>query len=395
MWRAGFFFHEMAFGLLSVFLPLYVVSVGGSLLDVGLMVSVATLMAIPASFFWGYICDKTRRYKRYILISFFASSTLLYFFTFTRDIGLFIILYAVMAIFHIAHEPPKNVLIAELYAREEWEKSFAFYEGFTEIGWLIGLVLGVLISFLGFDSVTTLLICSSLNFLAFVTSFFLVADPPLIFERGLVRLERSIDFTCKGITIASKYLDGFRVSESLEEGNLTLFCGGLLLFAFATSTLFTPLPVFLAQNLRLDISMVYAIYVLNSSAAAIGYFLADQKLELHTEKMRLQKVVMFRSILAFLLSVFVTINIKAIAVFALILTLMGFAYALYHVYALSLSMELIPKGKVGLFDALIGLGSAAGAYLGPFIAQKFNFTHAFILSGATFFLAYVSFKASS
>jgi MFS family permease len=107
MWWTGFFFHEVAFGLLSVFLPLYVISIGGSLLDVGLMISIATLLAILASFFWGYVCDKTMRYKRYILVSFFASSILLYFFTFTKDIGLFIILFVVMAVFHVAHEPQK------------------------------------------------------------------------------------------------------------------------------------------------------------------------------------------------------------------------------------------------------------------------------------------------
>ncbi|MEM3696745.1 MAG: hypothetical protein QXQ94_04475, partial [Candidatus Bathyarchaeia archaeon] len=265
----------------------------------------------------------------------------------------------------------------------------------TEMGWLIGLVLGVFVSFLGFDPIKTLLMCSCLNFLAFATSLFLVVDPTLIFERGLVHIERSIDFTCKGITIASKVLDGLHVSESLVEENLTLFCGGLVLFAFATSTLFTPLPIFLAQNLRLDISMVYAIYVLNSSAAAIGYFLVGKRLELHEEKMHMQKVVMFRSILAFLLSVFATISTQAMAMFALVLALMGFAYALYHIYVLSLSMELIPARKAGLFDALVGLGSSAGAYIGPFIAQTFGFMHAFILSGATFFLAYMSFKASS
>jgi MFS family permease len=88
MWRVGFFFHEMAFGLLSIFLPLYVVIIGGpsSLIYVGLMTSSATLLAIPASFFWGYVCDKTGKYKFYILISFLTSSALLYFFTFTDDI---------------------------------------------------------------------------------------------------------------------------------------------------------------------------------------------------------------------------------------------------------------------------------------------------------------------
>ncbi len=394
MWRVGFFFHEMAFDLLSIFLPLYVVSIGGSLLDVGLMASIATFLTIPASFFWGYICDKTGRYKRYILISFLTSSALLYSFTFTKDIGLFIILYGVMAVFHVAHEPPKNVLIAELYSREDWEKSFALYEGLTEIGWLIGLILGVFVSIIGFNSGTTLLMCSGLNFLAFALSLFLVSDPPLIFERGLVRIEKSIDFAFRGLTIASKILDGLHVSRSLAEENPAFFCGGLVLFAFATSTLFTPLPIFLAQNLRLATSMVYALYVLNSSAGAMAYFLASKRLEALEGKMRLQKVVVFRSGLVFLLAIFTLLNIQEMIMLASVLALMGFAYALYHVYALSLSMELIPAGKAGLFDALIGLGSALGAYLGPFVAQTLNFTYVFVLSGVTFFLAYISFKAS-
>jgi hypothetical protein len=287
------------------------------------------------------------------------------------------------------------VLIAELYSREEWEKSFAFYEGFTEIGWLIGLILGVFVSFPGFDSNTILLTCGGLNFLAFASSLFLVSDPLIVFERGLVRIERRIDYTCKGVTIASKLLDGFHTSQSLLGENLAFFCGGLALFAFATSVFFTPLPIFLAQKLSLDISKVYAVYILNSSAGAIGYFLAANKLEPKEEKIRLQKIVIFRSILAFLLAIFTIMSIQTIVILGLVLALMGFAYALYHIYSLSLSMELIPAGRAGLFDALLGLGSAIGAYLGSFIAQIFSFTHVFILSGATFFLAYISFKASS
>src|SRR4030043_114781 len=99
MWRLGFFFHEMAFGLLSVFIPLYVVTpaVGGSLVDLGIMTSLALGLAIPASFFWGYICDKTRRYKLYILLSFISATILLYLFTLATNIVTFIVLYAIMS----------------------------------------------------------------------------------------------------------------------------------------------------------------------------------------------------------------------------------------------------------------------------------------------------------
>ncbi len=249
MWRLGFFFHEMAFGLLSVFLPLYVIAMGGSLVDIGIMSAVALFLVIPASFFWGYICDKTRRYKRYILISFLASTVFLYLFTITTSVGLLIILYAVMSILHVAHEPPKNVLIAELYSREEWDKTFARYEGFTEVGWLIGLLLGFVMSIYRLAATSTLLLCCSLNLVAFIISVILVTDPLLIFERRLVSIEKTIDFTFKGAVIASKILDGLSQNERLKRENLRAFCSGLVLFSVATSILFTPLPIFFSNEL--------------------------------------------------------------------------------------------------------------------------------------------------
>ena len=150
MWRLGFFFRDMAFGLLSVFLPLHVIAIGGSLVDIGIMFAIASFLAIPSSLFWGYLCDKTGRYKRYILLSFLASAVFLYFFTLTISVGFLIVLYAIMATLYVAYEPPKNVLISELYTHEEWKKTFAFYEAFTGTGWLIGLLLGFLMATYGF-----------------------------------------------------------------------------------------------------------------------------------------------------------------------------------------------------------------------------------------------------
>ena len=395
MWRLGFPFHEMAFGLLSIFLPLYVIHICGSLIDIGVMTSTALFLSIPASFFWGYVCDKTGHYKRYILVSFIVSTTLLFLFTFSTNIGLLIILYVVMAIFHVAHEPPKNVLIAELYLRDEWEKSFAFYEGLTELGWLIGLTIGTLVSFAGFDAKTTIFTCCGLNFLAFILSAFLIEDPVLVFERGLVSIEKNVDLTYRGVTLASKILDGFHINGSLKMENIYAFCSSLSLFSFATSTLFTPLPIFFSQNLHLPTNVVYSVFILNSSAGAAGYFLASGKLNQQEDKKRLQRTVLLRSLLVFLLALSTFISIHTALFATLVLTLMGFAYALYHVCALSLSMELIPAGKAGLFDVLISLGSAGGAYLGPFIAQTYGFVYVFLLSAVLFLLAYVSFRIFS
>jgi predicted MFS family arabinose efflux permease len=81
---------------------------------------------------------------------------------------------------------------------------------------------------------------------------------------------------------------------------------------------------------------------------------------------------------------------------ATILVLMGFAYAIFLVYTLSLSMELIPAGKAGLFNVLIGIGGVCGSFIGPFIAsQTSGFAYVFVSGGIIFLIAYVAFKIFS
>jgi MFS family permease len=401
MWRLGFFFHEMGFGLLSIFLPIYVVFIapGNGLFYVGIMSALALFSAIPASFFWGYLCDKTRHYKRFILLSFLASTALLCFFTLTTDLGLLIVLYAVMSTFHVAHEAPKNVLIAELYSREDWEKNFAFYEGFTEVGSLIGLLLGFFMSTYGLGPINILLVCSGLNLVAFVFSLIFVRDPALIFERRLVGIEKTIDFTSHGVFLASKILDGMSVREKLKRENVTAFCVGLVLFSLATSILFTPMPIFIsnvAKAALLPAGLVFAVYVLNSCGGVAGYALARNRSTQSTGKANLSRIVIFRSLLAFLLIGVLQISANvAVGLTTMILILMGFAYAIFLVSTLSLSMELIPTGKAGLFNVLIGIGGACGSFIGPFIAQASGFSNVFVIAGGIFFMAYVAFKIFS
>jgi len=390
MWRLGFFFHEMAFGLLSIFIPLYVVrTLGGSLVELGIMTSMALLLGIPASFFWGYICDKTRSYKAYILLSFISASVIIYAFTFTgKSIVLFIALYIVMQMLHVAHEAPKNVLIAEHYSRPEWEKSFASYQRLTEVGWLLGLLLGLVASTLSLSPYYTLFLCSGLNLAAFVLSIFLVSDPLLIFERRLVSIERKIDYTDRGIRAASQILDGYSPTDKLKQESFLAFGIALVFFSLALNTFLTPLPIFFAQKLAFPPSLIFVIYMLNSGGAIAGYLFVGGRSEFTDAKTQVRRIVLLRSALIFLLVAVVQIGFATTLFTALILVLLNFTYAVYYILTISLSMALIPTGRAGVFDVLVGLGAASGCFLGPFLAQTLGFLPQFLIAGAIFFLAF-------
>jgi len=410
MWRLGFFFHEMAFGLLSVFMPLYVISfhdvnlLGGPLVALGIMMSVALFCSIPASFLWGWLCDATRRCKPFILMSFASSAILLFMMTlpFAQNVIVFVILYVLMHFLHIAHEAPKNVLIAENYSRDDWEKSYSYYRILTEIGLIIGLSIGFCLSVGLFSSVAslnstvlaiyTLYLCSGLSVVAFILSLLLVADPLLIFERRLVRIERAVDFTYRSVISVSRILGGSSWCDPPKRDNFRLFALAIVLFSLATSIFFTPLPVFLSQGLGLPSGMAYVGSIFTSLGAITGYFFICERARSMDTRKQMSRCVLFRSLLLFVLIGIIQLAIYPSVMIFLVLVLLGVAFAIYYILMISVSMELIPAGKSGLFDGLVGLGTALGAFLGPYLASTYNYLPTYFIAAILFVLAFLSIK---
>ena len=404
MWRLGFFFHDVAFGLLTVFIPLYVVLfkdtsiLGGPLLALGVMTSIAIFCSIPASFLWGYLCDATRHYKAFILLSFASIATILFLMTFpfAQNLIVFVALYIIMQMLHVAHESPKNVLVTEHYSRNDWEKSFGFYEAITEIGTIVGLAMGIFMfaSSLSFSVLATytLYLCSALSVVAFVSALALIADPLVIFERGLVRIERKLDYTFRGVEGSSRLMDGLHWDGSLKQDSFRSFALAIVMFALATSLFFTPLPVFLREGLGLPTSMVYVAYILNSAGATTGYFFIRGRAQSMDIRTQMPRFVLLRSILIFTLVGVIWFAFSPTIMTGILLIFIGFAYAMYYIMMLSLSMEVIPQGKAGFFDGLVGLGAAIGAFLGPFLAFHLNYVPMFVITAVIFLAAFATLK---
>jgi MFS family permease len=412
MWRLGFFFHDMAFGLLTVFIPLYVVVfqdtslLGGPMLALGVMTSIAIFCSIPASFLWGYLCDHTRHYKAFILLSFSSIAVILFLMTlpFAQNLILFVVLYIAMQMLHVAHESPKNVLITEHYSRNDWERSFGFYEALTEIGFIIGLVAGMVLfaSALSFSTLSTysLYLCCGLNVIAFIFAVLLIADPLMIFERRLVGIERKLDFSNRGFEGSSRLMDGLRWNGSLKQDSFVGFACAIVLFSLATSLFFTPLPIYLRDVFGGQQQYVYLAYILNSVGATVGYFLIRGKANSIDIRKNMPRFILSRSLIVFALVGVVSFAIAPTILTCLLLVCLGFAYAMYYIMMLSLSMEIIPEGKAGLFDGMVSLGAAVGAFVGPFLANffaylpdQFVYVPIFTITAVLFFFAFISIKA--
>jgi len=103
-------------------------------------------------------------------------------------------------------------------------------------------------------------------------------------------------------------------------------------------------------------------------------------------------LVLMRALLAFVLLAALQATSFNVLLTTGVLILMGFLFAVFMVHILSLSMELIPAGKAGLINVLIGVGGAFGSFIGPFIAQALGFLHVFVVAGVIFLAAFVLFE---
>ena len=394
-WILGFILHKVTFGLLSVLLPLYITQMvnGGTLAVWGAMTATATFLAIPFSFIWGYICDSANRYRIFILLSFSTVTILLFFFSSTADLFLLWLLYALIALFQVAYETPKNVLIAETYSYEHWKKGFALYAVWTELGWVLGLLLGFLLVFFGFSYRSLLTVSFILSLLSFLSSIFLVKDPAMIFERRFRRIEKAVSLVQKGaILLSSSNLTADAVME-LKKEKIFPFCTGLVLFSLATSIFFIPLPVYFAKIINLETGIVFGLFLLNSLGCLYGYILTLRNHHNLNSTKSVKNTTLIRSLL--MLSVFLIGTLPffgALTLSIIALASMGLVYAFYSICVLSISMDIIPKGKVGLFSALMGVGSAIGCFIGPITAENFGFQYIFLISSFFCFLSFLAFR---
>ncbi len=55
-------------------------------------------------------------------------------------------------------------------------------------------------------------------------------------------------------------------------------------------------------------------------------------------------------------------------------------------------MEVLPQGKAGLFNVLIGVGGAIGCLIGPLVANTFGFFYVFLTAGVIFLLSFLAFR---
>ncbi|MEM3507670.1 MAG: MFS transporter [Candidatus Bathyarchaeia archaeon] len=393
-WFETFIPINAALGGIQPILPLYVVAIGGSLADVGIVLFAYNLVAVFSSIIWGKLSDSLGIRKKIILIGLSFSSLTFCLIAYCSKVYQLIILNAILGFFLTAYIPVVSMLIIELYPRREWEERISLYNMFCGIGWMLGSLIGaVWLVFLNLRSF--FIACAILSLTSLIIALKKVKDPYFIIERHygpLIpnKISEMIAFIPHLIFHIPKLLEFKRLKKLMIYSmtrSLPLFYLSSFIFLTAFNLFFIPLPVYL-KFLNLSNTQILILYLINSVASTLCYLKSSILLEKFKGKKLVSIAVSLRIIIFILilvLGIFKVISLSfAIPIFALFMAILGLTWPLFWVPTSTMLINLADRDKLGIaqggLNSIVGTSSVLASILSGYLTQYIGFQFNFFIS---------------
>ncbi len=401
----------------STMLPLYVLQLGGTVVEVALLATIYNFVLIPSSVFWGAMTDKLSRRRIFFFISYaglFGTFVMMFF---LNDLLVLGVLYGVLAFVIVANSAASNLLVMETTEKRSWVSSFASLSLTANLGSIVGLVVGLFWSSV-FPLPVFLLFCAASTGASGVLTYFMINEPAVALETihltlhplGLIpRLFHGVSNTLNNITglvlsppSPRDFVRLLRATRAgVMQGRALLFISTFLFMVGSAlmNTSFTPyLVTFGVLN-----NEVFAVVLVNTIIQTGAYrsiqFFATKLGEI---KMGSYAIVARTGIyLLTAISVLILRN-SALFVFATIAyACIGIIFALWNSStSVILFSNLGPEKQGGLLGAYsafssIGLviGSLFSGYLSSYFGYSLTFTLAALVMLSSFFVLEASLKS--
>ena len=174
---------NVAIGPIGTIVQLLILQLKGSVVDVGLAVTLFNLVSIPAAMIWGFVTDNFHRRKPIIVASYMATAMLLLSFLFVKTINEISVLYALLSFVTAASTTPLNLLVMETERKNKWATTFA------RLGQTLGLIISTFWSYL-LPLYFLVVPLGVLSMLSAGLSAFIIKEPHVIFERHIMVMDR-------------------------------------------------------------------------------------------------------------------------------------------------------------------------------------------------------------
>ena len=396
---------NVALGPIGTLVQLLILNLHGSVIDIGLAITLFNAVSIPSAIIWGMATDRYHKRKPIIFLSYLVVAGSLGLFLLARTIHGIEVLYAIISFFSSASATPLNLLIMETQSKSRWTSAFARLSMISSVGVTLGLLLGVAWG----DFLPLYLIMIPLAVLSVasaVTSFLTIREPTVGFERAMIVLvrrsfyERLLAFPILFLRLP-RASDFSRVFKSmrfeLTREPLLLYLS-IILFYFASGIFNTSLvPSF--YQAKITNSEVFLILLAGNIVQTIAFNSIAPRVEKRSLKETAVSGLTLRSICYVLVGFSAYLFRGPLYLEANLILyplLAGIAYTAYYAASNIMVFNSLGADKhgstLGVYSALVGFSTMIGSFISGFISFYEGFSTTFIIAG--FFMGTAAALAS-
>ena len=168
-------------GGFGTMVPLYIIYLGGNVVQVALITTLYNAVLIPASIFWGRMTDRLERRRVFFVVASAGSTAIFAAMFLLPNLSDLAALYGALGLVVTANAVAANLLVMETSTKKDWVSSYSTLYLIVNLGTIIGVAAGILWTstlplgpFLVFSAAAT---CASV-----MLSYRLVAEPKRTME---------------------------------------------------------------------------------------------------------------------------------------------------------------------------------------------------------------------
>lgn len=400
--------YQIAYGPISTLVVLYILHLGGTVIDVAYAFTLSNVVSIPAAIFWSELVNKMNKRKFFLLTSFAGLALSLWALFVTQSIPGVIAIYSLLSFIVTANATPMNLLVMETNKEKKWADSYSRLQLLSSVGSTIGLVFATVIAgLLSLQHITLILLAFALVSLAMTVT--IVKDPRSALRRKAF-IEYHPSFISRLTSFSLLFLRRPRLSTTKEvlsriwSKKYALSLISVLFTAqfvyYLGSSLFNTAYLAGLKVRGVNISMIFLIVLVSSVLQTIAYLYTGKITDRGGEKRTAWRYLLLRGVcyagmgISFVL--FGAFGILGTNIFLYPIAA-GLAYAGVLTATSTMLFKAIKDNKparaLGIYSSLVGIGSLIGSLAAGYLSYYVGYWFTFLLAGMLVtFSAYMFFK---
>ena len=372
---------NLVLGTASVLIPLMVSQVlERSVVEVGILASLGSLMGVIGSLFWGRLSDAAHRRKPFVILSYAVVGACLVGMATVNSFVWLAILNMTLNLFWVANASVTVLIVIENRQESEWEGRLSQLNQIGAFGWVLGLGLGSLALAVGApwigESTAIRIVFFGIGAAGCLASILAAVRIPRTVPRFTRRRFRGVilaigNFLSERARFAPFHLyhrlrpryvlQQLRRPEGFRPGTLRFLAVTFL--AYVGLGLFgIPLPVLLAEKFGYPSASVFLFFLIQHAAIVAAYPFAARRIRNAGNRYVQAGALLARAGLFLTSAIYLAVTASSPALPALVFAFVvyGLSWSYFQLSGVALASRLAkPENRgqaLGMYNALAGAG---------------------------------------